>query len=252
MKKMISPNPARSALSALFALIIVLSYSTKAAVTSAGNNSIHLKQEQVKDFDGIASGGSIDVVIRLGNSESIRFEGDREAIAELITEKEDGVLVIKPRSKKWGDWEKRHRNASVTAYITARKLRQLIMAGSGNMSVEGTISGSSLSAVLSGSGKISATANTTGKLEGAISGSGSIDIGGSAGSAEVAISGSGNFNARNLRVSNLQAAISGSGNIAMTVSKSLDAAISGSGNIRYAGNPAVQQRVAGSGSVRKL
>ncbi|PST84372.1 DUF2807 domain-containing protein [Pedobacter yulinensis] len=233
------------------AFIIILSYSMKAARPTEINNSRPAKQ-QVRDFHGVASGGSIDVVIRLGNSESIRFEGDQEAISELVTEKEDGVLVIRPSSKKWWDWEKRFKNSRVTAYITAKKLDKLMMAGSGNMTVNGTLSGPSLAAVLSGSGKIQVTANISGKMESAISGSGSVNLQGKANYAEVAISGSGSLNGRSFQVNDLQAAISGSGNISMSVGKRLDAAISGSGNIRYAGSPSVQKRVAGSGNVTRL
>lgn len=212
----------------------------------------HLLDEErkVNNFTGIAIGGSVKAFVKLGNTESLRLEGDQEAINELITEVKDGTLSIKPKKAQWKEWFKKFGNAKVTAYITAKKLTSLAVAGSGSIEVEQAINAGSFDVAISGSGNIRATVNAQ-NIEAAISGSGGLNISGKTKKAEVAISGSGNFSGKSLAADEVEAHISGSGSVYIQAQKSLDAAISGSGNITYTGNPTVSKAVAGSGKVRK-
>lgn len=215
----------------------------------------HLLDEErkVSNFTGIAIGGSIKTYVKIGNTESLRLEGDQEAIDQLITEVKDGTLSIRPKNSEWKRWFKNNsNNTRVTAYITVKKLTSLALSGSGSIEVEQTINTNSLDVALSGSGSIKATVNTQ-TFDAAVSGSGGLNISGKAKKADIAVSGSGGFSGRAFSAENVDAHVSGSGSVYIDAQKSIDAATSGSGSVNYTGNPSsVSKASSGSGRVRKV
>lgn len=237
--------------------LLVLAFLSFALIAQAANpiristSTLSQQEPQVRNFNGIEIGGNIRAYVKLGNSESLRLEGDKEAIAQLEIEVKNGTLTIKPKRSQWKDWFKKYNNTKITAYITAKRLTSLGVSGSGLIDVEQTINADKVGVAVSGSGSIKATV-TASHLDGAISGSGSLNISGKAKSAEVAISGSGNFNGKDLVTDDAETHISGSGSIYIHANKSIDAALSGSGNVNYSGDPKVEKAVAGSGKVRKI
>lgn len=233
-----------------FALLSLGLFSQANAAISVSASHLLREDRPVSNFSGIAIGGSLKVYVKLGNTESLRLEGDQDAIDQLITEVKNGTLNIRPKGTQWKEWFKKFNNAKVTAYITAKKLTSLAVSGSGSIDVEQAINADSFSSAISGSGNIKATVNTQ-NFESSISGSGSLNISGKSKKADVAISGSGNFNGRAFSADNVEAHVSGSGSMYIGAKDSLTAAISGSGNITYAGDPTVKKAVAGSGKVRK-
>jgi hypothetical protein len=207
------------------------------------------EERQVGSFKGVASGGPLTVKITMGDKESVRLEGDQEAIANLTTQVTSGILTIKPKTK-WNDWSRKYNRTKVTVYITAKKITSLTMSGSGNIEVENSINSPELSATLSGSGGITAIANVK-AFTGTISGSGAIKLSGKADDASITLSGSGGFKGKDFTVNDLSAQISGSASIYITANKTIAAVISGSGNIHYSGNPIVKKTIIGSGNIKK-
>jgi len=221
-----------------------------AILVCAGAASSTIAQERaVSNFNGVAINGSIKTIIKIGSQESLRFEGDQDAIAELITEVRSGVLTIKNKSNR-GKWNLKSRNSQITAYITVKRLTSLTMSGSGSIDVEGVINASELSTTLSGSGVIRASANVK-TLNAVISGSGNLSLSGKANEAHITVGGSGNFRGTTLQAETASTTISGSGSIYISANRKLNAVVSGSGNVHYTGNAAVEKTVVGSGGVRK-
>jgi len=221
-----------------------------ALLVCAGATSLTNAQERaVSNFDGVAVNGSIKAIIQIGNQESLRFEGDQDAIAELITEVRSGVLTIKNKSKR-AEWTKKNRNSQITAYITVKRLTSLTMSGSGSIDVQGMINSTELFTTLSGSGVIRASANVK-TLNAVISGSGNLSLSGKANDANITVGGSGNFRGTTLQAETASTTISGSGSIYISANRKLNAVVSGSGNVHYTGNAAVEKTVVGSGGVRK-
>lgn len=239
-------------LNILFLLAFLCLYNIAGATESVTITSSFQEDERiVGSFKGIAAGGPLNVKVIMGNNkESVRLEGDEDAIAALVTEIKDGILIIRPKTK-WNDWSRRYKNANVTAYISARKLNSLTMSGSGSMSVENTIITSELVATLSGSGSIKAATNCK-SFVGVISGSGSLNLKGQASESNLTISGSGNFAGKSFSVDDLSAQISGSASIYINAERSIEAVISGSGNILYTGNAKIQKTIIGSGRIKKI
>jgi hypothetical protein len=236
------------------ALLSLHTFALPAGSSPASDSRTAAAQQEERttgSFKGVAAGGSLHVKVTLGNKESVRLEGDADAIADLVTEVKDGILTIRPSTKKWNDWSRKHSNARVTAYVSAKTLTSLTMSGSGSMEVQQTINTSELVTTVSGSGSIKATANLN-SLVGVISGSGSLSMNGKADESNLTLSGSGNFSGKGFSVNDLSAQISGSASVYINAEKNINAVISGSGNISYTGNAQVKKTVIGSGSVRKI
>ncbi|AOM77046.1 head GIN domain-containing protein [Pedobacter steynii] len=231
---------------AFFSLVVISKAEKPIRISSS---SLLDEERKVSNFTGIGISGSIKAYVKIGNTESLRLEGDQEAISELITEVKNGVLSIKPKKSR-SNWFGKSSNSKITAYITVKKLTSLAMSGSGSIEVENTVNANEFNAAISGSGNIKATVNAQ-SLEAAISGSGNLTFSGKAKKADVAISGSGSFSGKSLSSDDVNAHISGSGNIYINAEKTINAAIGGSGNVNYTGNPTVTKAIGGSGKVRK-
>ena len=208
------------------------------------------EDREVKNFNGVVAGGPINVVITLGNTEGLRFEGDADAIATLITEVVGNKLIIRPQNS-WTSWAKKYENKKITAYVSAKTIQSLTMSGNGSITVKGTIKTNSLTATLSGSGNITTSLDVN-NFTGIISGSGNLNISGKADVASVTVSGSGSLTKKGFSVGNMSAVVSGSGSIFVNIEDNIKAVINGSGSINYSGNPTVEKKVFGSGRVRKI
>jgi len=216
-------------------------------INNTKNNS---DDRDVKNFNGVAAAGPINVIVTLGNSESCRLEGDADALASIVTEVKGNVLVIRPQTSITS-WTRKYEGKKITAYVTAKELASLTVSGDGNLSVNGKISTGSLTTTVSGSGSIKASADVD-NFSGVISGSGAINITGGADHAKVVISSSGTFAGKSFSTKTLTSTISGSGTVNIAVSESIRAVISGSGSVNYSGNPSVDKTIVGSGGVRKV
>jgi hypothetical protein len=237
--------------------ILLASLTLTSSINVIAKNQISINTSKnngddrdVKNFNGIAAAGPINVIVTLGNSESCRLEGDADALASIVTEVKGNVLIIRPQTSITS-WTRKYEGKKITAYVTAKELASLTVSGDGNLSVNGKISTGSLATTVSGSGSIKATADVD-NYNGVISGSGAINITGGADHAKVVISSSGTFAGKSFSTKTLTSTISGSGTVNIAVSESIRAVISGSGSVNYSGNPSVDKTVVGSGGVRKV
>lgn len=204
----------------------------------------------VKNFNGVAAGGPIQVIVTIGASEGLKFEGDAEAIATLVAEVKGNILIIRPKTS-WTSWSHKYEDKKIIARVSAKNITSLAMSGNGSIKVAGTVQATELTTTLSGSGTIDAYVDTD-KLTAVISGSGSVNLTGKTEDANVTLSGSGSFSGKTLSMNNLNTRISGSGSVNVKVEDNIKALVSGSGRVNYSGNPNVEQRVIGSGGVSKI
>ncbi|TCC96138.1 head GIN domain-containing protein [Pedobacter hiemivivus] len=222
----------------------------QAAPLSAINKTTQTSDErEVKNFNGIVAGGPIEVIVKFGDKESLRFEGDKEAIATLVGEVKSNILIIRPQTS-WTSWARKYENKKIIAYVTAKQISSLTMSGNGNLTVNGTITATDFAATLSGSGTIKANVQAD-KITGVVSGSGTANISGKAATASVTLSGPGSFGNKALSVNELSARMSGKGTINVTANTKINAFISGSGHIYYSGDAEVKETILGSGGVSK-
>lgn len=237
-------------LSLLFAapmLLCIFIISADAKTIPAHISKPLSDERAVKDFSSIVAGGPIHVVIKMGSTESLRFEGDAEAIGTLVAEVKGSTLMIRPKTS-WISWAKKYEGKKITAYVNAKQISALTMSGDGSIVVSGVIKAGSFTLTLSGSGSIQASINAD-EIESIVSGSGSALIDGRAAQASVTVSGAGTFGSKSLTVEELSARISGKGNINITCNRKIKAFISGSGHIYYTGDPEIQKTVIGTGGL---
>lgn len=211
--------------------------------------SFEVSAQETRDFKlftGIGIGISADVYYSPGDSHEIRIEGNSRDVEDLITEVENGMLMM-----KYEDW--RIKRTKLTIYITSRDLDRVSLSGSGKFFSDKNINSEEMSLAVSGSGNVNFSSLTAEELDVKISGSGNVNIDkGSAEEVDVKISGSGKFMAERFEVSEFSAAISGSGSCKITVLEELEARISGSGSVHYHGDPQINSISSGSGKVKSL
>jgi len=218
------------------------------STTISNKNLLSDDERQVSGFSEIILSGRHNVYITMGNTESLRLEGDADEIDEIETKVENGALKI--RNKKQMNTRSWNNTGKVNIYIQAKSLNNIVLSGSGNVEVKGKVKSTNLNTTLSGSGSISVNIEVE-NYNGVISGSGEIYAKGSATNARITIAGSGDFNGSGLRTSNTSAKVSGSGDISIIADKQLEALTSGSGDIRYSGNAVVNSKKSGSGNISK-
>ena len=227
------------------------SYFLVAMLTFASTFCVFAQSEetrQVSGFHAISSAGPFDVHIKITGTESLKLKANPDIINEIITKVENGNLKIKV--KDHDEWE-RHHIGKVDVYITAKSLSGLSNAGSGNMKVEGDLSGDKIDFSLSGSGDIS-SAVKAGDLHISISGSGSVHLNGHSDKADVSIAGSGEMLGKEFKTNSASISIAGSGNAYLKADKNISANIVGSGSVIYSGNATSNASTIGSGRVRKV
>ena len=233
------------------ALIFTAGFNTVMAASAKSNiTKITGDEREVKNFNGIAAGGPITVIVKLGNTESLKFEGDADAISTLVAEVKGSILIIRPETS-WKSWSRKYEGKKIIAYVTAKQISSLTMSGDGSISVEGTVNTSDLATTISGSGKVNVNTNAR-KVTSVISGSGNLNISGKTEEASVTISGSGAFNGKSLTTQDFSTRISGSGSVNIHADRKLNVLISGSGSVNYSGNPEIDKTVVGSGRIRKI
>lgn len=239
-------------ISLMLAIVMAITSPVQAELpVNIGISKVKTKAIEIKNFNAVAAGGPLQVIVTLGTTEGIKFEGDEEAISTLVAEVKGNALIIRPKMS-WTSWAHKYKNKKIIAHVNAKAIKSLTMSGDGSITVKGTINQNSLVTTLSGSGAINAHM-AVGEYTGVVSGSGKLNISGETDEANVTISGSGVLSKKGaLQVGSLSAKISGSGSAYIHTEGEINVLISGSGTIYYTGNADVNQRVFGSGKVKKL
>lgn len=201
----------------------------------------------VPEFQGIRLSGSMNLVVRQGDSQSVRVQADDNLLALLETVVESGkdgpALKV-----QWKKGQSFYIRSKVLVTVVVPKLTSLAAAGSGDISVE-AFSTPVFKLAISGSGDVKLVGLNTADLGIQISGSGDVAGTGSASKLKISIAGSGNVRLAEMKSDDVSVAIAGSGDAAVQAQKTLQVNIAGSGDVSYTGNPTVKSSVAGSGSV---
>ncbi|NPD45925.1 head GIN domain-containing protein [Lentimicrobium sp. S6] len=249
-------------------LIIILAILISLGTTSCrkgifirGNNNVSTETRELSGFSKLANNGSFEVTIIKDTISYVVIEAESNIIPYIETSIKNGALIIDSR-----ETISPRRSMKLTVYTPEMEAMEL--KGSGSIFSE-AFESDSFSAVVDGSGDITATASCsetylringsgnlianlfTENLDAEIHGSGSITLYGQGTHSTMGIFGSGNIKYVDFEQKYCAAKSDGSGNIYVQVSDGLDAQIFGSGSIYYRGNPLVNSEIIGSGSVIK-
>ena len=211
-----------------------------------------IEDRHLSGFNAVSLGGSFDVYITQGPTESVKVEAPDNIIDHIITEVDNGVLKIYNKNDNGFHLDDLFGNhKKIAVYVTAKDLNSIGVSGSGDVFFKEGIHTTSLKLRVSGSGDLYGKVDVK-NLESGISGSGDVKLSGHAENSAVSVSGSGDFEARGLITSNTIVRVSGSGDASVNVSNSISASISGSGDVHYTGGAKnVMSSKSGSGDLER-
>jgi hypothetical protein len=265
---------------------ILVNGESRSVVNGSGN--VVEETRPVIGVTGVDLATFGDVIIQLGEKESLRVEAEDNLIQYFETDVRGGTLHITttPRSVNI------KATKPVRFFLTVKGIEQVSISGSGDIQVP-DLETDQFSVNIGGSGDVSLGDLNADKMEISIGGSGdvgtdrvkvqsfqvringsgdislgelsaddlSLDVNGSGnvsiddgqvGEQEIRINGSGDFRADDLASKLVDVRIGGSGDVTVWVMDSLDVRIMGSGNVRYYGRPAVSTSGNGSGNLTSL
>ncbi|PQJ82275.1 head GIN domain-containing protein [Polaribacter glomeratus] len=209
-----------------------------------GNGKVVTVNRTTSSFDGIAVGGSFDVLLVKGKEGKITIEGEENIIPFIETEIEGDLLHIQFKKNTNINTTKK---LLVTVYF--ENIEKVSLAGSGNIRSTEIIKSRDFAVALGGSGNITLKVDAN-EISSNIGGSGNIELTGTAKELTCSIAGSGSIKAYNLNTDILNANIAGSGSVNASVKSKIKAKIVGSGSVYYKGNPLdIDTKSVGSGSV---
>ena len=191
--------------------------------TTEGSGVPAMQARDVAPFDGVELAGVNNVVVRVGEKQSVVVRADDNLLGRITTEVRSGRLVI---SNTPGSFETK---SPMSVEVTVPTISALTLTGSGNIVVDDIRSE---------------------RLEVRLPGSGTVTGSGTATRLDVSVGGSGMVQVTRVVADDVRAVVSGSGSIFVTATKRLDASVSGSGAILYAGSPQdVTKDVTGTGAI---
>jgi len=191
--------------------------------TTEGSGTPASQARDVAAFDSVELAGSNNVVIRVGERQSVQVKADDNLVDRVTTEVQSRKLVIANTPGSFAT------KSPMSVDVSVPTLTALTLTGSGNVVVNG-IKAENLSVALPGSGTLTGSGTAT-RLDVTVSGSGMVQF-------------------TRLVADDVRAVVGGSGSIFLTAIKSLDASVPGSGAILYAGNPQdVTKSVTGTGAI---
>ncbi|SDE60554.1 Putative auto-transporter adhesin, head GIN domain [Pricia antarctica] len=214
-----------------------------------GNGNTVSIDRSVGEYDGIAVSGWFDVDLVHGKEGELSLEGEENLLEYIITEVENGKLVIKTEkgvNLKPSSWKD-----GIRITVPVESIDAISLSGSADIVGKTTLKASDFKTAMSGSGDITLDLETE-SLSASMSGSGDMNLSGNTENFEATISGSGDIKAFDLIADNVEATVSGSADIKVTANKTLKARVSGSGDISYRGNPKkVDTKTSGSGDISR-
>ena len=191
--------------------------------SNEGSGVAAVQMRDVAAFDSVELAGSNNVVIRVGEKQSVVVRADDNLLDRVTTEVQSGKLVI---GNLPGSFTTK---SPMSVAVSVPTLDALTLTGSGNIVVDG-IEAENLTVTLPGSGTLTGSGTAT-RLDVTVSGSGTVQF-------------------TRLVANDVRAVVSGSGSILVTATERLDASVSGSGAVLYTGNPQdVTKRVTGTGAI---
>ncbi len=229
----------------------IFSYSCSAqwGKTIKGNGNNVTIERTTGDYDGVAVSGWFDVDLVAGNEGEITLRGEENLLEYIITEVNNGKLVIKTEkgvNLKTSNWK-----SGIHITVSVEEISSVTMSGSGDIVGKTTLSADNFSTAMSGSGDITLDLDTN-SLSATMSGSGDMSLSGKTTDFKATISGSGDIEAYSLDADHVNATISGSADIQVTAKESIKARVSGSGDISYRGNPKkIDTKTSGSGDISR-
>jgi hypothetical protein len=187
----------------------------------------------------------VNATIAIGPKASVVLRGDQRDLNRVEVAVENGELRLKPYNSSVFNW-KSELLENITVQITVRALREVSIAGAGNVTASG-ITGKHFEVYLGGGGTFTGQDVDVRNVELGIAGSGTITLSGACDRADIGIGGSGKIQASALKCKSTHVSLTGGGAVETYASVSATTVIAGGGSVAVFGNPAKRDGSASRG-----
>lgn len=228
----------------LSTLLFISSCTTDSCIGGEGDQTN--KTLNINNFSGINMGISSNVFIVQGTEQQVIATGHGNVIERVSTSVVNGIWNIELEDGCYDNYDLRF-------YVVVPNLHDVIISGSGDVTIGDFMNQSNLDIDISGSGDVFMDGFISlGDLDINISGSGDVMCHNTASTfqtLDILITGSGEYYGFDNYLKNCYISIPGSGSCQVQVQSKLDVDISGSGSVYYKGYPAITTNISGSGNV---
>ena len=229
--------------------VMVLSILCCSALVNASIS----ETRQVSGYTGVESAGPFIVSVDQNGSEGLRIEADlddhnvTDSIEIFVDKQALKIRFMWPYSEDDGRFA-----GLIRIFVSAKSVNSFVSSGAGSMTVNQPVTASSINVVNSGSGPVVLTVQQASDLNAALSGTGTVKVGGSTQNANIVVSGAGRVNAVELQADSVSVSMFGAGGVVVNAQKMLSVMMMGSGMVRYRGSPMTNIMRMGTGSIQQI
>lgn len=226
----------------LFPLVCAAALALTACKTITGSGPMKTEEYSPSAFTALSQELAAQVTLEEGETHAVRIHTYENLLPHIeVTVDGDRLRIRTDRNLR--------ADPPIEVTVVAPRIQSVSIMGSATVGGTATLRGESISARISGSGRIELPVEAA-ETDAAISGSGRIHLTGTAETVRARISGSGRIHTDGIHARDAVADISGSGVIYVHASQTLRARVSGSGRITFEGGAVPDVTISGSGSVR--
>ncbi len=202
---------------------------------------------QLDVFTKIAIDGGAAVNLVQGNEHSVKIEGSRRMVDQVVTEVKNGALEINYRDKKFFEfWDEK-----LTLTITFVDLTDFRLDGGVELKAD-DLNLEKLNFTINGGASVRMNNLSVHTLSMTLAGGGDLHVSGVAENQIINVSGGTNYKAQDLKSANVSVKIAGAANVEVWATDTLDLDLAGAYSVSYWGSPEITQSIAGIGQVKAL
>jgi hypothetical protein len=212
-----------------------------------GNYQLFNQRIAVEDYNSIVLNIPAEVFYQQFSDSApyLQIHTDENIFEALDVKVLDNRLIIETKK------DSIIKPSKLTIYTCSHHLREVAIAGSGNLRLKGEVNAKEFDLDINGSGSLSSDSLLCEKVSIQITGSGKVHLKGASNQSSFIIIGSGFISAYDYLTQELNCQLSGSGNVQALVTQKLEALLTGSGNLFYRGNPqSINQKIRGLGKIK--
>ena len=228
-------------------LLICLSLTACALAEVRGSGQVVSEDREITNVSGVTLASPGELIITLGDQETLRIEAEDNVLPLIQSEVEDGMLTLE--IKKRVHFQP---TQTIKYYLTVKELGSIHNTGLGSITALPIRSENFWVQVASG-GNVTLDSLETDTLEAALNGLGNLVIGGGqVDTQKVNINSGGSYQAGDLRSQAARVEINSEGEATIWVTRLLDAHLTSSGSLSYYGEPKVTSETTGLGKMIPL
>ena len=202
---------------------------------------------QLGEFTKIDMDGGAKVNLVQGSEHSITVEGSRRVVDQVLTQVNDGVLVINYRDRKLFEfWAE-----SLTLTITFKDLSDFRLDGGVELMAD-DLTLEDFNLAINGGASVRMNNLLVNTLSMTLTGGGNIEVSGIAENHNVKVSGGTNYQAEDLKSANVSVEVIGAANVVVWATEKLNLNLAGAYSVSYWGSPQITQSVTGLGEIKAL